>query len=317
MENPVRKNTNRDKDMSCPSKSNVELSNGASEINKHPLDKLIRQDRMPHIWCPGCGLGTIFSCLLNAIIKSGIDLDKIAIVSGIGCTGRIAGYVKFDGFHTTHGRAIPFATGLKLARPDLKVIVVSGEGDLFSIGGNHFIHAGRRNVDLTVLCVNNSNYGMTGGQCSATTPVKAITATTPFGNFEAPFSLPHIAAAVGAVYVARWTAFHIQKVQASIVRAIQKKGFSFVEIMSPCPTYYARMNKLGNGLDMMKFYKENTVIQQEVQLKDISITRGGKIVIGDFVDKDRPTFNDMVDEMACRFTGATMHKEEKHKLEHE
>ena len=298
--------------MSCPLKSNVELSNGVNEINKHPLDKLIRQDRMPHIWCPGCGLGTVFNGLLNAIIKSGVDFDKIAIVSGIGCTGRIAGYVKFDGFHTTHGRAIPFATGLKLARPDLKVIVVSGEGDLFSIGGNHFIHAGRRNVDLSVICVNNSNYGMTGGQCSATTPVKAITATTPFGNFEAPFSLPHIAAAVGAVYVARWTAFHVQKMQASIVRAIQKKGFSFVEIMSPCPTYYARMNKLGSGLDMMKFYKENTVIQQEVELKDIGITRGGKIVIGDFVDKDRPTFNDLVDELTCRFTGATMHKKEAH-----
>ncbi|MBI5778536.1 MAG: 2-oxoacid:ferredoxin oxidoreductase subunit beta [Planctomycetes bacterium] len=314
--------------MNCPLKSNTELSNGASEINKHPLDKFIRQDRMPHIWCPGCGLGTVFNGLLNAIIKSsasgetspaggGIDLDKIAIVSGIGCTGRIAGYVKFDGFHTTHGRAIPFATGLKLARPDLKVIVVSGEGDLFSIGGNHFIHAGRRNVDLTVICVNNSNYGMTGGQCSATTPVKAITATTPFGNFEAPFSLPHIAAAVGAVYVARWTAFHVQKMQASMVRAIRKKGFSFVEIMSPCPTYYARMNKLGSGLDMMKFYKENTVIQKEVQLKDISIVRGGKIVIGDFVDSDRPTFNDLVDELTCRFTGATMHKEEKQKLTHE
>ena len=309
MVNPVRKNTNRDKDMSCSSKSNAELSNGVNDINKHPLDKFIRQDRMPHIWCPGCGLGTIFNGLLNAIIKSGVDLDKVAIVSGIGCTGRIAGYVKFDGFHTTHGRAIPFATGLKLARPDLKVIVVSGEGDLFSIGGNHFIHAGRRNVDLTVICVNNSNYGMTGGQCSATTPVKAITATTPFGNFEAPFSLPHIAAAVGAVYVARWTAYHIQKVQSAIVHAIQKKGFSFVEIMSPCPTYYARMNKLGSGLDMMKFYKENTVIQQEVELKDISITRGGKIVIGDFVDKDRPTFNDLVDELTCRFTGAPLHKE--------
>ncbi|MEW6025855.1 MAG: thiamine pyrophosphate-dependent enzyme [Planctomycetota bacterium] len=312
-----------------------------NKISQHPLDEFIRQDRMPHIWCPGCGLGTVFSGLLNAIIKSsasdvalcdeprpvgretspaggGIDLNKVAIVSGIGCTGRIAGYVRFDGFHTTHGRAIPFATGLKLARPDLKVIVVSGEGDLFSIGGNHFIHAGRRNVDLTVVCVNNSNYGMTGGQCSATTPVRAVTTTTPFGNFEAPFSLPHIAAAVGAVYVARWTAFHAQKMQASIARAIQKKGFSFVEIMSPCPTYYARMNKLGTGLDMMKFYKDNTVIANEVKLEDISITRGGKIVIGDFIDKDRPTFNDLVEEMTCKFTPAGHAKpsgEDKQKLE--
>ena len=291
----------------------------AGRMSEHPLDRFIRQDRMPHIWCPGCGLGTVFNGLLKAIVKTGIDPKKIAIVSGIGCTGRIAGYVKFDGFHTTHGRAIPFATGLKLARPDLRVIVVSGEGDLFSIGGNHFIHAGRRNVDLTVICVNNSNYGMTGGQCSATTPEKAVTTTTPFGNFEAPFSLPHIAAAVGAVYVARWTVYRIHKMQESFRRAILKKGFSFVEIMAPCPTYYARMNKLGSGLEMMKFYKDNTVVQQSVQLKDISITRGGKIIVGEFVDRERPTFNDLVDEQTCRFSprvdyirvrpGATLHKE--------
>lgn len=288
-----------------------------TDIIQHPLDILIRQDRMPHIWCSGCGLGTIFNCFLHSLLKAKIPLDKVAVVSGIGCTGRIAGYVKFDGFHTTHGRAIPFATGLKLARPDLKVIVVSGEGDLMSIGGNHFIHAGRRNVDMTVICVNNSNYGMTGGQCGPTTPLKAITSTTPYGNFESPFSLPHLAAAIGAVYVARWTAFHVHKLQSSITRAILKHGFSFVEVMSPCPTYYARMNKLGSGLDMMKFYKENTIIKQEVQLKDISIMRGKKIVVGDFVDIERPTFDDLLYEMEGQFTQIPLHKEEKHKLEHE
>lgn len=283
----------------------------------HPLDNLIRQDRMPHIWCSGCGLGTIFNTLLRAILKSKMPLDKVAIVSGIGCTGRIAGYVKFDGFHTTHGRAIPFATGLKLARPELKVIVVSGEGDLMAIGGNHFIHAGRRNVDITVVCANNSNYGMTGGQRSPTTPVKAITSTTPYGNFQAPFSLPHLAAASGAVYVSRWTAFHVHRLQASITRAILKHGFSFVEVMSPCPTYYGRVNKLGSGLDMMKFYKDNAVIKQEVKLKDIGITRGEKIIVGDFVDIEIPTFDDLFYEAEEKLIKASVHKEEEKKLEHE
>jgi 2-oxoglutarate/2-oxoacid ferredoxin oxidoreductase subunit beta len=289
-----------------------------TDVLQHPLDRLIRQDRMPHIWCSGCGLGTLFNTLLNAILKSQVPLDKIAIVSGIGCTARISGYVKFDGFHTTHGRAIPFATGLKLARPELKVIVVSGEGDLLSIGGNHFIHAARRNVDITVICANNSNYGMTGGQCGPTTPVKAITATTPYGNFEQPFSAPHLAAACGAVYVSRWTAYHVHKLQASITRAILKNGFSFVEVMSPCPTYYARMNKLGSGLEMMKFYKENAVVKQSVQLKDIGISRGEQIVVGDFVDIERPTFDKLLCEMESQFKPQiTQIKEDNKKLEHE
>lgn len=262
--------------------------------SRHPLDNLLRQDRIPHIWCPdGCGLGTALNSFLHAVLKSKVPLDKVAVVSGIGCTGRAAGYVNFDAFHTTHGRAIPFAIGLKLSQPDLKVIVFSGEGDLMSIGGNHFIHAGRRNVDLTVICVNNSNYGMTGGQGGPTTPIKAITSTTPHGNIESPFVLPHLAAASGAVFVARWTTYHVLQLQAAITQAILKKGFSFVEIMSPCPTYYARMNKLGTGLDMMKFYKTNTVVKQQIKLADIGITRGGKIVVGNFVDIERPTFTDL------------------------
>ncbi len=263
---------------------------------RHPVDFLLREDRIPHIWCSGCGLGTALNCFLHAIIKSKIPQDKTAVVSGIGCSGRVSGYVKFDGFHTTHGRAIPFATGLKLANPDLKVIVFSGDGDLTAIGGNHFIHAARRNLDLTVICINNSNYGMTGGQCGPTTPTKAITSTTPYGNVESPFSLPHLAAASGAVYVARWTVFQVHKLQASLTRAILKRGFSFVEIMSPCPTLYGRMNKLGSGLEMMKFYKANTITKQQINLKDISITRGGKIVVGDFVDIERPTFIDLLNK---------------------
>lgn len=267
---------------------------------QHPLDTLLRRDRIPHIWCPGCGLGTALNSFLRAVIKSNIPRDKLCVVSGIGCAGRVAGYVKVDSFHTTHGRAIPFATGLKLANPDLKVVVFSGEGDLIAIGGNHFIHAGRRNIDLTIICANNSNYGMTGGQCGPTTPTKALTPTTPYGNFEDSFSLPYLAAGSGAVYVARWTVFDVHRLEASITRAILKKGFSFVEIIPPCPTLYGRANKLGTGLDMMRFYKENTVVNHRANLKNINIVRGGKIVTGNFIDVERPTFTDLLLEGLAR-----------------
>jgi len=161
------------------------------------MDAFLREDRLPHIWCSGCGIGTALTCFISALSKSGLDLDKVAVISGIGCTGRVAGYVKLDSFHTTHGRAIAFATGLKLANPQLKVVVVSGDGDLIAIGGNHFIHAARRNIDMTVICVNNFNYGMTGGQVGPTTPVGSKTATSPYGCFESPFNIPYVATACG------------------------------------------------------------------------------------------------------------------------
>ena len=149
---------------------------------RHPLDGLLRTDRIPHIWCPGCGIGTAFSSCLIAMKESGIDLKNTVMVSGIGCSGRGAGYVKLDSYHTTHGRAIPFATGMKLANPELNIVVFSGDGDLFAIGGNHFIHAARRNVDMTVVCINNFTYGMTGGQVAATSPYQAKSTTTPVWN---------------------------------------------------------------------------------------------------------------------------------------
>ncbi len=156
----------------------------------HPLDSYIRADRFPHIWCPGCGLGIILTAFVRAMLASGIPPEKHVCVSGIGCTGRIAGYLNLDSFHTTHGRAIPFATGLHLVRPDLEVTVISGDGDLFAIGGNHFIHAARRNLDINVICVNNFKYGMTGGQLGPTTPPGAFSTTSPYGNYEPPFNLP-------------------------------------------------------------------------------------------------------------------------------
>jgi 2-oxoglutarate/2-oxoacid ferredoxin oxidoreductase subunit beta len=267
----------------------------------NPVNQYLRIDRMPHIWCSGCGLGTTVNCFVRAVETCGIPSDQVSVVSGIGCTGRVAGYLKLDSFHTTHGRPIPFATGLKLANPKLKVVVYSGDGDLFAIGGNHFIHAARRNMDLTILCVNNFTYGMTGGQVTPTTPVSAISSTSPYGNIEEPFNLPFLADCAGAVYVARWTSLHVRQLTKAIKEAIQKKGFSFIEIISPCPTLYGRRNKLGEGLEMMRFYKENSQIKNGADTRDVGIDFGGKILCGKFVDRERPSFLEMYNtRMAAR-----------------
>ena len=252
--------------------------------DKHPLNKYFREDRMPHMWCPGCGIGTAVNAFLNALDKSPMDKNKIAIVSGIGCTGRVAGYVNLDSFHTTHGRALPFAEGLKAASPDTKVVVFTGDGDLMSIGGNHFIHAGRKNMDLMVVCVNNLNYAMTGGQVSATTPQRAITATAPYGSFCEPFNLPFLAETVGAVYVARWTVYHVREMQKAMTEALNKKGFSFIEIMSPCPTLFERRNKMGSALTRMKFYKENTKVENNADTRNTRISLSDPFTVGKFVD---------------------------------
>ena len=264
----------------------------------HPHDELLRTDRMPHIWCTGCGIGTVFSCVLSAIEKSGIPYDDVAMVSGIGCTGRMAGYLKLDSFHTTHGRAIPFATGLKLARPQGCVLVASGDGDLLAIGGNHFIHAARRNVDLTVICVNNFNYGMTGGQQAPSTPFGARTTTTPLGSPEEPFNFCALAAACGAVYVARWTTYHVVQLIQAMKEAIAKRGFSFVEAISPCPTVFGSRNEIPTGLAAMKFFKQNSErIRDGFDVAEAGIELGGKIKVGRFCDRDRPTFQDRLVRM--------------------
>jgi 2-oxoglutarate ferredoxin oxidoreductase subunit beta len=251
---------------------------------------------MPHIWCPGCGIGTTVNCFARALETSGLDLQNVSVVSGIGCTGRVAGYIKLDSFHSTHGRAIPFATGLKLANPKLKVVVYSGDGDLISIGGNHFIHAARRNMDLTVICVNNFTYAMTGGQVGPTTPLTAIQTTSPYGNFEESFNLPYLAESCGAVYVARWTAYHVRHLQKSMKEALLKKGFSFIEVLAPCPTLYSRRNRLGDGLDQMKYYKEKSEIKNNADTRSVNLEFQGKITIGKFVDKERPTFLDSMNK---------------------
>ena len=266
------------------------------DYGAHPIDKYLRPGRIPHIWCSGCGLGITMTCFISALEETGLQLEKNCIVSGIGCTGRIAGYLKLDSYHTTHGRPIPFATGLKLGNPELVVTVFSGDGDLFAIGGNHFIHAARRNVDMNVFCVNNFNYGMTGGQAGPTTPMKARTTTTPYGNFEQAFNLPHVAIASGAVYVARWTTLHVRRLKNSMKEALLKKGFCFIEIISPCPTAYGRRNRLGTGLDEMKYYRERSVIKHNADPAEAELVLGGDILVGKFRDVEKPTFLDMQKE---------------------
>jgi 2-oxoglutarate/2-oxoacid ferredoxin oxidoreductase subunit beta len=263
---------------------------------ENPMAEFLRMERMPHIWCPGCGIGTVVTSFAEAIKTGGHDMDKIAVVSGIGCTGRVAGYVKFDSFHTTHGRAIPFATGLKLANPELKVVVISGDGDLTSIGGNHLIHAARRNMDLVVICVNNFTYGMTGGQVTPTTPNTANASTTPYGNYETPFSLPFLVDAAGATFVARWTSLHARNITQSIGQALNHKGFSFIEVITPCTTLYQRRNRLGDGLDAMEYYREDADIQHGADTRTVDIGYQGKIAMGKFVDRQRATYFDAVND---------------------
>jgi 2-oxoglutarate ferredoxin oxidoreductase subunit beta len=259
----------------------------------HPLDRFLKEGRIPHIWCSGCGIGIAFTAFVKALEKGGFDPDKTVVVSGIGCSGRVAGYLNLDTYHTTHGRPIPFATGLKLANPELKVVVFSGDGDLFAIGGNHLIHAARRNVDVTVVCINNFNYGMTGGQGGPTTPLEARTTTTPYGCAEHPFNLIYLAKAAGAVYVARWTTLHTYEMRDAMIEGMNKPGFSFIEIISPCPTGYARRNKLGSTLDLMRFYKENSYLATELDPDDTALPFKGRVAVGKFVDIEKPTFMDM------------------------
>jgi 2-oxoglutarate ferredoxin oxidoreductase subunit beta len=271
----------------------MEKNSELIESTTHPLDIYLRRDRIPHIFCPGCSLGSITAVLIEAIIETGIDYNKVAVVSGIGCTGRIAGYLNFDSFHTTHGRAIPFAIGLSITDPERRVIVISGDGDLFAIGGNHFIHAARRNADITVICQNNFNYGMTGGQVGPTSYVGQYQTTAPYGNVEEPFNLPGLAASCGAVYVARWTALDVRRMKDSFVEAINKRGFSFVEVLGSCPTTYGRRNQLSEGKKILEYFANHTVLKHGANPMEIGINKDGQIIVGKFVDvEEKPTLTD-------------------------
>jgi len=255
-------------------------------------DRFLRLDRMPHIFCSGCGIGLAIGSFIRGFLRAGINPDTIAFVSGIGCSGRAAGYLKLDSFHTTHGRAIPFATGLKLANPKLNVVVFSGDGDLATIGGNHLIHAARRNIEMLCIFINNFNYGMTGGQMGCTTPWSAFSTTSPYGNFESPANLPYIMAACGANYIARWTTFHVRELEKAVAEAMTRKGFCFIEVLSPCPTVYGRMNKRSRGIDEMLRYKEKSIIRHGADPKELGISLDGPIVLGKFQDLNNPSYQE-------------------------
>ncbi len=254
-----------------------------------PYKKYLRLNTFPTIWCTGCGCGIILKAMLRAIERAQIQKDDVAIVSGIGCSSRTPGYIDFNTLHTHHGRAITFATGLKMAKPKLRVIVISGDGDATAIGGNHFIHAARRNLDLTVLIYNNNIYGMTGGQVSPTTPFGKKASTAPYGSAEPDFDISNLAIAAGASFVARTTCYHATQMDKIIEKALFKKGFSLVEILSPCQTYYSRPNRLGTALDMLRYYKENSI--QVEKAKKMSIEeKKDKITIGILHNIERPEF---------------------------
>jgi len=261
----------------------------------HPLSKYLREAMIPHIWCSGCGNGIILNCFVQAVHELEMDLDKLVVVSGIGCIGRAAGYTNADSFHTTHGRSLAFATGAKLANPELNVVVISGDGDLFAIGGNHFIHAARRNIGVKVICANNFNYGMTGGQQGPTTPLEALTTTTPYGNIEHPFNLVHLAAASGATYVARWTTLHVRRLTQSIKRMLQKEGFCFIEVISPCPEIFGRRNKMRTGLEMMDWFKRASIVENFSDPSKAEISPE-KLIVGEFVNMEKVSYEKFLHE---------------------
>ncbi|MDX1735301.1 MAG: thiamine pyrophosphate-dependent enzyme [Halioglobus sp.] len=272
------------------------MSDSAPVIaSSHPNDGLLRADRFPHILCPGCGIGTVIHCYVDAMAASGVDLQQHVCVSGIGCSGRAAGYVNVDSYHTTHGRALPFALGIAVHKPELRVTVISGDGDLAAIGGNHLIHAARRNVDLTVICINNFNYGMTGGQAGPTSPRGSHTATAPEGVLDRPFNLPDLARAAGACMVSRWTILHVRQLRDAILRGLNKPGFSFIEALSPCPTNFGRANDLADGMAEMDVYRQRCRIAEglpDFDDLDIDLTDESRpIYVGDFVDIEREPFH--------------------------
>jgi 2-oxoglutarate/2-oxoacid ferredoxin oxidoreductase subunit beta len=255
--------------------------------------------KFPNVWCSGCGIGIVMSALIRAVDRMELDKDDVALVSGIGCTGRMPVYLDFNTMHTTHGRALAFATGLKIAQPKLKVIVIMGDGDAVAIGGNHFIHAARRNIDLTAIVVNNSIYGMTGGQYSPTTPIDSRATTAPYGNIEQPMAICDLAIAAGASFVARSTVFHAVEMDRIFEQAIRKVGFSMVETVSYCHTTYGRINKLGTAADMMRRIKE-TSVNQAVAEKLTPEERATKIVRGVLWDVEKPEYLALYDKVIQR-----------------
>jgi 2-oxoglutarate ferredoxin oxidoreductase subunit beta len=273
-----------------------------SEVTKLIHKYLRHQKKFPHVWCPGCGIGIMLGSLIRAIDRSGYEKDEIVLISGIGCSGRLPVYVDFNTLHTTHGRALTFATGVKLAKPSLKVIVVMGDGDAVAIGGNHFIHAARRNIDVTAIIVNNSIYGMTGGQHSPTTPYGMRSTTTGYWNIEQAFKISELAVTAGAVFVGRGTVYHAKLLDSLMEKAFLKPGFSVVEVIAHCHTQYGRVNRLGSAVEMMEWQRDHAVpVEKVLQMKPDELQ--DKIVIGVLVDKELPVYQNEYDKIRERAKG--------------
>ena len=232
------------------------------------MQRLIRDRFFPHIWCPGCGHGIVLNALLHAVNDLGLDQSSIVMVSGIGCSARMSGYVDFHSMHTLHGRALAFATGVKLTRPELNVFVPMGDGDGLAIGGNHFIHSARRNIDMTAILLNNRIYGMTGGQFSPLSGRGVSATTSPYKSIDPEFDTVKLALGAGASFVARSTTFHVKEMIGILQKAIRHKGFSLVEVLSQCPTYFGRRNKMGDAVEMMKWFRDNTAKIGSKKLED-------------------------------------------------
>jgi 2-oxoglutarate ferredoxin oxidoreductase subunit beta len=255
------------------------------------IQKYFRNDKLPHIWCAGCGNGIVLGALVRALDKIGCDQNNTVIVSGIGCSSRASGYLDFNTLHTTHGRALAFATGIKFARPEIKVIVLMGDGDAAAIGGNHFIHAARRNIDLTAIIFNNSIYGMTGGQYSPLTPQNSRASTASRGTMERPFDMTELARVAGATYTARATTYHVNLLSKLICDGANHKGFSFIEAVTACPVAFGRRNKMGSPYDMLMWQKEHGVpVQKAEKLTPEELQ--GKFVIGELYRTEAPEFTE-------------------------
>ncbi len=256
------------------------------------IHKYLRHDkRFPHVWCPGCGNGIVLGALIRAIDRIGLTKDEIVLASGIGCSGRMNVYVDFNTIHTTHGRALTFATGIKLANPSLTVISVMGDGDATAIGGNHLIHAARRNLNLTAIIINNQVYGMTGGQYSPTTPYGSIASTSIHGNIEHAFSIAELTATAGAAFVGRGTVYHAKLLDRLIEKAILKRGFSVVEIMSNCHIQYGRRNKMGNPVKMLEWFRDHAVtIEKAADMSPENLE--DKFTIGILADLEKPVYTE-------------------------
>ena len=267
------------------------------------INKYFRPGRLPHIWCPGCGNGVITGCIVKAIDKLGLDKDNVAVISGIGCSSRASGYLDFNTVHSAHGRALPVATGVKLADPSLKVLVVTGDGDATAIGGNHLIHAARRNIDMTVVLFNNNIYGMTGGQYSPLTPQGSKATTAPYETIEPAFDITELAKAAGATFVARGTTFHAQILTDLIAKGMEHKGFSLIEAVSGCPISFGRQNKIGGPADMMKWQRDHAVMLAAWnKLSDEQ--KAGKFPIGVLhEDNNRKEYTEAYDELIARAQG--------------